>query len=130
MKKVISLAALFAALASQTMAWDYYPTENLQDSKASFVDVRSIYAREFYGGMKPGSTWVDSHSIMSINDFLKHNSYDKNQAFVIYCSCPDDEYAIAMAELMDREGYTNVYVLKDGWQVLTEQNLIDKDDSI
>lgn len=130
MKKIITALAMITAFIPNVMAWNYYPPDKLQDPSISFVDVRSIYAREFYKGMKSGSIWVDSHSITSINDFLKSNMHEKNKTFVIYCSCPDDEYAIAMAELMEREGYTQVYVLQNGWQVLTEKNLILRDDSI
>ena len=48
---------------------------------------------------------------------------DKRKKYIVFCSCPHDEHSIALAEIMDREGYENVYVLEDGWDILSDNHL-------
>ena len=128
MKKAFFIVLLLLLCSTPiSYAINYYPSNQLNSDKAIFIDVRSIYAKEYYKSFKPGSIWVDPHSLMEINGFIKDNLSRKDATFVIYCSCPHDEYSIAMTELLEREGFSHVYVLKNGWDILTEQNLITKE---
>lgn len=127
MKRISLCVALLIVLSNSSYAYHAYPKDKLLTSTATFIDVRSINARQRLQKIKPKALWVDPHSLMEINDFLKSHIKQKDKEFIIYCSCPDDEYAIAMAEIMDREGYTNVYILKDGFNTLDNYNLLVKD---
>lgn len=120
MKRILLLFTLFLSFFSYNFAYNYIMVNDLNTTNGTLIDVRSIYARERDTRFQKGSTWIDPHSLMDINDFLKLNIYNKEQPFIIYCSCPNDEYSIAMAELMDREGFTHVYILKNGWDELVE----------
>lgn len=61
-----------------------------------------------------------------IDEILPNAMYidiNKKKSYIIFCACPHDEYSTALAEMMDREGFTDVSVLHDGWDVLEENNL-------
>lgn len=117
-KGMLLLIALVASMTSYTVAYD---VTNTIDSTATYIDVRSINAKERLHADIKGAIWVDPHSLMDINDFLK--SADKDKKYIVFCACPHDEYSTAFAELMDREGFTSVIVLKDGWDVLSRNHL-------
>ena len=119
MKKVfIALTILLSCYVSANA--NYQITDTL-DSSATYIDIRSINAKERLGADMKGAIWVDPHSLMDINDFLK--SADKKKKYIIFCSCPHEEYSTALAEIMNREGFENIFILKDGWDVISNHHL-------
>lgn len=115
---------LFMLIPISTNAYDYLSEADINNKSITYIDIRSENARNRLGGNKPNAIWVDPHSLMKINNFLKDNLNKKDKKFAIFCACPNDEYAIALAEIMEREGYSKVYVLSQGWDILNSHNLI------
>ena len=98
-----------------------YQTTTTLDMSATYIDIRSSHAKELLGEDMIGAIWVNPQDLLTINNFLKTS--DKRKKYIVFCSCPHDEHSIALAEIMDREGYENVYVLEDGWDILSDNHL-------
>lgn len=126
MKTLIMTLLLFSSIFSAN-ALNFININQLNDISGTYIDVRSIYARERDVRFHKQAIWVDPHSIMDINDFLVQNQHNKQHNFIIYCSCPNEEYAIAMAEIMEREGFTHVYILKGGWDDFVESSYFSQE---
>lgn len=120
MKYKLLMNCLSALLITASNVWAYQVIDEILPN-AMYIDIRSINAIEYFKADVPGAIWVNPHSLMDINDFLK--SSNKKKSYIIFCACPHDEYSTALAEMMDREGFTDVSVLHDGWDVLEENNL-------
>jgi len=41
---------------------------------------------------------------------------DKDKVIVFYCSSPNEEVSVPIAQLFMKHGYTKVYALKGGWE--------------
>ena len=98
-----------------------YKTTSDLDMSATYIDIRSSHTKELLDEDMPGAIWINPQNLLIINNFLKTS--DKRKKYIVFCSCPHDEHSIALAELMDREGYKNVYVLEDGWDIITDNHL-------
>ena len=98
-----------------------YQTTTTLDMLATYIDIRSSHAKELLGEDMVGAIWINPQNLLTINNFLKTS--DKRKKYIVFCSCPHDEHSIALAEIMDREGYENVYVLEDGWDILSDKHL-------
>ena len=98
-----------------------YQTTTTLDMSATYIDIRSAHAKELLGEDMVGAIWVNPQNLLTINNFLKTS--DKRKKYIVFCSCPHDEHSIALAEIMDREGYENVYVLEDGWDIISDNHL-------
>ena len=98
-----------------------YQTTSDLDISATYIDIRSSHAKELLNEDMPGAIWVNPQNLLIINNFLKTS--DKRKKYIVFCSCPHDEHSIALAEIMDREGYENVYVLEDGWDIISDNHL-------
>lgn len=118
MKKLFLVFAM--AICCSITSYAYQTTTTL-DMSATYIDIRSAHAKELLGEDMIGAIWVNPQDLLTINNFLKTS--DKRKKYIVFCSCPHDEHSIALAEIMDREGYENVYVLEDGWAILSDNHL-------
>jgi rhodanese-related sulfurtransferase len=69
----------------------------------------------------PGEIWINPYKTKALEDFVANN--DKEKAYVVYCSCLDDGYAIRTAQILTKRGFTNVKVLKNGRDIIENHKL-------
>lgn len=80
------------------------------------VDVRSVQSRHRSGMEVAKEIWIDPYKKAPLDKFIA--GQDKNKAYVVFCSCSDDGYSIRAAQILSRNGFKNVSVLKDGSAVV------------
>ena len=85
------------------------------------VDVRSTQSRARSGKEVPGEIWIDPYKRKPLTEFI--NTQDKDKAYMIYCSCPDDGYSIRAAQILIDNGFAHVKVLKDAANLILENRL-------
>lgn len=133
MKKVILIAvvAIFVTIFTAE-------TSHAQPVEASFLsiadymvargnvtllDVRSKNSRANSQQGIAGEVWIDPHSGDALNQFV--NSADKSKPYVIFCSCVDDNYSVRAAQILTKNGFELVFVLKGGWDSLKTTNGVE-----
>lgn len=89
--------------------------------QAVLIDVRSIYSREGSKRGVPGAIWIDPHNGADLETFMKYQ--DKGYNYVIFCSCVDDNYSIRAAQILMKNGFQHVTVLKGGWDAINENGI-------
>lgn len=97
---------------------DYKDTQD----KPTLIDVRSQNSRANSNLIVPGAIWIDPNSGQALQDFI--NTADKDKPYIIFCSCPDDNYSVRAAQLLTKNGFKDVMVLKDGWDSIVSSGFI------
>lgn len=117
---VLSIACIASAeqIPYSFMTIDEY-LENPQ--AVQVIDVRSTQSRARSGKEVPGEIWIDPYKRKPLTEFI--NTQDKDKAYMIYCSCPDDGYSIRAAQILIDNGFANVKVLKDAANLILENRL-------
>ena len=122
------LFTFFALSASITFAAEQIPYQFVSideylatPEKFQVVDVRSVTSRTNNGKEVAGEIWINPHKKKAIDDFV--STQDKNLAYLIYCSCLDDGYSIRAAQILYRNDFKNVFVLKDGSECIKSGKL-------
>ena len=96
--------------------------EYLKDPSAvQVIDVRSEKSRENNKKEVPGEIWIDPYKKKPLDDFIAQQ--DKEKAYMIYCSCPDDGYSIRAAQILFQNGFVHVKVLKDAAKHIEKNRL-------
>lgn len=90
----------------------------------TLIDVRSTTSRNRSKLEIPGEVWINPKSGAALDSFLA--SADKDTSYVIFCSCPDDNYSIRTAQILAKNGFEKVFVLTNGWDVLQKNDSIEK----
>ena len=116
---ITAMSSVFAnPIEAQFTSIEEYKT--IKDQSV-LIDVRSIYSRE---GSKRGvvnAIWIDPHSDTALETFMKYQ--DKGYNYVIFCSCVDDNYSIRAAQILMKNGFQHVTVLKGGWNALIDNGI-------
>jgi rhodanese-related sulfurtransferase len=87
----------------------------------TLIDVRSIKSRQRSNLGVHGAVWIDPHSEIALKEFV--SSADKNKTYSIFCSCPDDGFSINAWQILTQSGFSNVSVLKDGWDAINKKGI-------
>lgn len=83
----------------------------LNDERPLIVDVRTAASRE--AGRIPGAVWIDSKSFeQSLRSQALHER--TAEEVVVYCDCPNEASAAAVAKKLMRAGFTRVRPLAGG----------------
>ncbi|WP_346354722.1 rhodanese-like domain-containing protein [Azotosporobacter soli] len=85
-------------------------------SNVTLLDVRSKNSRANSQQGIEGEVWIDPHSGDALNQFV--GSADKSKPYVIFCSCVDDNYSVRAAQILTKNGFELVFVLRGGWDSL------------
>lgn len=85
------------------------------------IDVRSEQSRERSNLQVANEIWINPYKTKPLEDFIANN--DKTKSYVIFCSCVKDNYAIRAAQILTKRGFSNVKVLKDGWDSIQKSNM-------
>lgn len=91
--------------------------------QSTFIDVRSQNSRAKSKQTVPGAIWIDPQSGQALQDFIA--TADKDKAYIIFCSCVDDNYSIRAAQLLTKNGFKDVKVLKNGWDAISTSGFIN-----
>jgi len=99
---------------------------NIDEFRASYykitaIDVRSQRSRTNSMLGLPDEVWIDPKNDAALNSFIK--SADKNAAYVVFCSCSDDGYAIKAAEFLISKNFQDIAVLKGGWKAILASDI-------
>lgn len=125
--RVVLLAAMMAMIASIASAaqisYHFIAIDEYLKTADSvqMVDVRSVQSRSRSGMEVSGEIWIDPYKKDPLDKFIAEQ--DKNKAYVVYCSCKDDGYSIRTAQILSKNGFKNVSVLKDGSAVIKDNLL-------
>jgi len=87
----------------------------------TLLDVRSVNSRTKSNQAIPGEIWINPYSGNILQNFI--TSADKNVSYTIFCSCVDDNYSIRAAQILLKNEFKNVTVLKGGWDKLTKSGI-------
>jgi rhodanese-related sulfurtransferase len=87
----------------------------------TLIDVRSVNSRSKSKMGLPNSVWINPYSGPELEKFI--TSSDKDKSYVVFCSCTDDNYSIRAAQLLTKNGFKNVTVLKGGWDAIVKSGL-------
>lgn len=91
--------------------------------QTTLIDVRSANSREGSNLGVKKAIWIDPKSGSALQDFIA--TADKSLSYTIFCSCVDDNYSIRAAQLLVKNGFKNVVVLKGGWDALYDNSTIE-----
>ncbi|MCE5284345.1 MAG: rhodanese-like domain-containing protein [Pelosinus sp.] len=90
-------------------------------NEVKLLDVRSINSRNKSNLILQKAIWIDPHNESVLLDFIAKS--DKNAVYVVFCSCKDDGYSIRLAQQLNDNGFTNVSVLKNGWNSIKDSGI-------
>lgn len=89
--------------------------------QTTLIDVRSKNSRTNSKMGVYGAMWIDPASGQAFQDFV--STADKNKSYTIFCSCIDDNYSIRAAQMLTKNGFQNVKVLKGGWDAIKNSGI-------
>lgn len=89
--------------------------------KITLLDVRSVMSRSRSNLEIKDAIWIDPYSGKALEDFL--SSHDKDKQYVIFCSCTEDNYSIRAAQILSKNEFKNVKVLKNGWDSIKSSDI-------
>lgn len=89
--------------------------------QTTLIDVRSKNSRTNSKMGVPGAIWIDPASGQALQDFIAKS--DKTKSYTIFCSCVDDNYSIRAAQLLIKNGFQDVKVLKGGWDLIKNSGI-------
>ena len=85
------------------------------------IDVRSTYSRGDSKKGIQGAIWIDPHSGDALENFEQKE--DKAKSYIVFCSCKDDGYSIRAAQILLKNGFQHVSVLKGGWDAILKDGV-------
>lgn len=131
MKKLISILCLaaFMIIPLTSLAYtkpidvhfitiDEYKTNQ---SGITLLDVRSTNSRERSKLTVPREIWINPKSGQALDSFVV--TADKEKSYTVFCSCVDDNYSIRAAQLLTKNGFKHVSVLKGGWDEIIKSGI-------
>ena len=130
MKKVIVMTLIFVFIFSFTalvyakpIDYKFITINEYQKvaDQSTLIDVRSINSRNKSKLVIPGEVWINPYSGPELAKFIAAS--DKDKPYTVFCSCVDDNYSIRTAQLLAKNGFKNVNVLKDGWDSIVKSGL-------
>jgi rhodanese-related sulfurtransferase len=80
------------------------------------IDVRNSESYASNDAKIKGAMHVNVRKLKYRLGFPPLKDVPKDRQVVTYCSCPSDEASIKAAHVLSGSGFTNVRVLKGGWQ--------------
>lgn len=131
MKTKLSIALLVTLLLTlftgtiyaSPIPYEFITVDQYQQSqdKITLIDVRSVMSRDRSKLEVQDEIWINPYKEKALEDFI--STQDKDKPYVIYCSCTNDNYSIRTAQILTKRGFTNVKVLKDGWDSIQKSNI-------
>lgn len=102
---------------------NFISIENYKSSaeNTTLLDVRSSKSRINSNQIVSGAIWIDPNSGQALQDFIATS--DKAKSYTIFCSCVDDNYSIRAAQLLTKNRFQNVKVLKGGWDSIKNSGM-------
>jgi len=85
-------------------------------NKTTVIDVRSANGRAKSRFGIPSAIWIDPDSGPAIDNFIA--TADKMKPYTIFCACTHDEHSIQAAQLLTKNGFKHITVLKGGWKAI------------
>ena len=80
------------------------------------LDVRNSESYANSDAKIKGAMYVNVRKLKYRLGFPPLKDVPKDRQVITYCSCPSDEASIKAAQVLSSSGFTNVRVLKGGWQ--------------
>ena len=80
------------------------------------IDVRNSESYANSDAKIKGAVYVNVRKLKYRLGFPPLKDVPKDRQIITYCSCPSDEASIKAAQVLLSSGFTNVRVLKGGWQ--------------
>lgn len=124
---LLLLAFIFPNLTTMSLAktidFRFISINEYKDNQNEFtlLDVRSTTSRERSKLEVPGEVWINPKSGQALEDFEK--TADKDKHYTVFCSCVDDNYSIRSAQLLTKNGFKHVSVLKGGWDEIIKSDI-------